>query len=253
MIRIVIIGAGNVASQFYSLFSKNKATEVIQVYNRNRDHLHFVKDKLMITDDLHSIKEADLYFIAVADEAITGVVEKIKDSGGLYTHCSGTQDISALSKFKNHGVLYPLQSISKNATINFKNVPFCLEANSAENLNFLSSLAEDLSEKVFEVNSRQRRSLHAAAVFVNNFSNHLYSLAADYCQQKELPFEILLPLIKETVAKLDTMSPYSAQTGPAVRNDASTIEKHLELLDDDMKEIYKVLTRSIQDLHGKKL
>ena len=161
--------------------------------------------------------------------------------------------MNALAKFEDFGVFYPLQTFSKNKPVNFKEIPICLEANSKKNLNLLKEIASLVSEKIFEVNSEQRRALHVSAVFVNNFSNHLFALADDYCRENDLPFEILRPLIKETVSKIETLDPYSAQTGPALRNDQKTIAAHLELLDEDRKKIYNILTESIQKLHGKEL
>ncbi len=253
MIKVIIIGAGNVATHLYQTFSKQERLEVIQVYNRNPEHLAFVKEPQKRVSKLEELKEADLYLFAVSDDAIMEIAEKVADNKSVFAHCSGSEPMDNLSKFENYGVFYPLQSFSKNKVVDFKEVPVCLEANSAKNLKFLKEIASMLSNNIFEVSSEQRRALHLSAVFVNNFTNHLYTLAADYCKKNELPFKILQPLIKETAAKIETLTPYSAQTGPALRNDQKTISAHLEMLDDDQKKIYTILTESIQKLHGKKL
>ncbi|MCG9971771.1 Rossmann-like and DUF2520 domain-containing protein [Christiangramia crocea] len=253
MIKVIIIGAGNVATHLYQTFLKEKELEVIQVYNRNEKHLHFVKDPDLRTSNIKNLKKADLYLLAVRDEVIGEMAEKIKDNKAVFVHCSGSEPMDRLSKFENHGVFYPLQTFSKDKPVNFKEVPLCLEANSAETLKHLREIASMLSDNIFEVNSEQRRALHLCAVFVNNFTNHLYTLAAEYCKRNELPFKILQPLIKETAAKIETLPPYSAQTGPALRNDQNTITAHLKMLDEDQKKIYTILTDSIQKLHGKKL
>ena len=253
MIKVVIIGAGNVASHLYQSFSKAEQLDVIQVYNRNPDHLDFVEDPEKRTSDLKKLKQADLYLIAIKDEAIEELVQNLQISSGLIAHTSGSQDMNVLSDFENYGVFYPLQTFSKNKEVNFQEVPLCLEANSEANLQFLKKIAELVSSNQYEVNSEQRRALHVSAVFVNNFSNHLFALADDYCRKNNLPFEILRPLIKETFTKIETLDPYSAQTGPALRDDKKTINAHLELLDEDRKKIYTILTESIQKLHGKKL
>ncbi|MCP9200691.1 F420-dependent NADP oxidoreductase [Gramella sp. GC03-9] len=253
MINVVIIGAGNVAAHLYQNITAADGLEVLQVYNRTAEHLSFVKDLKKRCTRLEDLEKADLYLIAVKDEAIEEIAGILPDFGGLVAHTSGSQPLKTLSKFKNFGVFYPLQTFSKNKEINFRNVPLCLEANSAENLEFLKKAASKLSDKVFEVNSEQRKALHLSAVFVNNFSNHMYALAAEYCKLNGLPFKILQPLIKETAAKIETLPPYSAQTGPALRNDQKTIHDHLEMLEVDQKKIYTILTQSIQKLHGKKL
>jgi predicted short-subunit dehydrogenase-like oxidoreductase (DUF2520 family) len=132
-------------------------------------------------------------------------------------------------------------------------VPLCLEAENESDLKILNELAKSVSDKVFEVDSDQRKSLHVAAVFVSNFVNHLYKLGSDICIEHKVPFEILKPLILETAKKVQLLSPNEAQTGPAKRNDTTTINKHLAILtDENQKEIYKLLTKSIID-HGKKL
>ncbi len=253
MIKVVIIGAGNVATHLYHCFNQAMEFDVVQVFNRNKDHLDFVDDVAKRNSDLSKIAEADLYLIAIKDEAIEDLSRKLKVKKGIVAHTSGSQDMKTLTTFKNYGVFYPLQTFSKTKTVDFKEVPICLEANSATNLKFLRQVASIISDKIFEVNSEQRRALHVSAVFVNNFSNHLFALAEDYCKQNRLPFEILRPLIKETVSKIETLDPYSAQTGPALRNDQKTIAAHLEMLDENNQKIYTILTESIQKLHGKKL
>ena len=253
MIKVVIIGAGNVAFHLYQSFTKEKQFDVIQVFNRNLEHIDFVNNPDLKTSDPNQIKEADLYLIAIKDEAIEKLAEELKIKSGIVAHTSGSQPMSVLSKFNDYGVFYPLQTFSKSKQVDFKEIPVCLEANSEENLELLKKAASLISDKVYEVDSEQRKALHVSAVFVNNFSNHLFALADDYCQKNDLPFEILRPLIRETVSKLESLDPFSAQTGPALRDDHKTISAHLEMLDDDRKKIYTILTESIQKLHGKKL
>lgn len=253
MIRVVIIGAGNVAFHLYQSFSQNEQFDVIQVFNRNKEHLDFVQDANRRVSDLKEIEDADLYLVAIKDEALEEIAKQLDIKTGIIAHTSGSQPMDVLSKYENFGVFYPLQTFSKNKPVNFKEIPLCLEANSQENLESLKKIATKVSDKVFEVDSEQRKALHVSAVFVNNFSNHLFALADDYCKKNDLPFEILRPLIKETFSKIETLDPFSAQTGPALRNDQKTISAHLEMLDDDKKKIYTILTESIQKLHGKEL
>lgn len=253
MIQVAIIGGGNVASHIYKSFSTHKQIEVRQVFNRNANRLSFVKDPRKRIEKYEDLEFAHVYIIAVKDEAIEEVVSRLPENGSIIAHTSGSVPMNAINRFKNFGVFYPLQTFSKDRAVNFEEIPLCLEANSDQNLQTLKKLAGYVSRSVFEVNSKQRRALHLSAVLVNNFTNHLYTLAADYCSKNELPFKILLPLIRETSAKIETLTPFSAQTGPALRNDTKTIETHLEMLDKDQKKIYTILTQSIQKLHGKKL
>ncbi|MUP45524.1 DUF2520 domain-containing protein [Gramella sp. BOM4] len=253
MINVVIIGAGNVAAHLYRSISAAEDLQVSQVYNRTAENLGFVRDFKKRCTDINELEKAELFLIAVKDEAIEEIADVLPDSGGVVAHTSGSQSLKTLSKFQNFGVFYPLQTFSKNKEVNFREVPVCLEASSDENLEFLKEVAGKVSDKIFEVNSEQRKALHLSAVFVNNFSNHLYALAAEYCKENGLPFKILQPLIKETAAKIETLPPYSAQTGPALRNDQKTIAEHLKMLNKDQKNIYSILTQSIQKLHGKEL
>ena len=148
---------------------------------------------------------------------------------------------------------YPLQTFSKNKEINFREVPICLEAEKETDFQLLNIVAQSVSEKVFCIDSNQRKSLHVAAVFVCNFVNHLYQIGNEICEENKVPFEILHPLILETANKITALSPKEAQTGPAKRNDTKTINAHLNLLTNEtQKEIYKLLTKSIID-NGKKL
>lgn len=250
MINVVIIGAGNVATHLYQSFTRAEQLDVIQVFNRKMSRLDFVKDPSKRNTSYEQIPEADLYVMAINDAAIEEVVKKLSLKKGIIVHSSGSVKMDALSKFDNYGIFYPLQSFSRNKPIKFRNIPICVEASSKENLKFLKSIGEMISEKVFEVNSEQRRALHLSAVFVNNFPNHLFTIASDFCEENGLPFDILRPLIKETFSKISSLPPYSAQTGPAIRKDEKTIQNHMELLNDDRKKIYKILTDSIQKTHG---
>ncbi|MFV8225686.1 Rossmann-like and DUF2520 domain-containing protein [Christiangramia aquimixticola] len=253
MIKVVIIGAGNVAGHLYQSFKKTEQINVIQVFNRNIDKIDFTDRSTRKSSNFDEIEDAALYILAVKDEAIPEVANNLTSKNGLVVHTSGSVTLDSLSKFENHGVFYPLQSFSKNKPVDFSGIPICIEANSEKNLGLLKEVASFLSKKVFEVNSDQRKALHLSAVFVNNFSNHLFTIAADYCREHDLPFEILQPLIRETVSKIDSLPPFSAQTGPALRNDQKTIDEHLSMLDGDRKKIYELITHSIQNLHGKKL
>lgn len=254
MIKVVLIGSGNVAMRLSEQFLTSEAVELVQVVSRNGNALKDFGSAVRTTTDFSKIYDADIYIIAISDDAIHTVSEELTNRNGLIVHTSGGTSIAVLHHHKRNGVFYPLQTFSKNREVDIKKVPFCVEANNEKDLRFLKKFAYHISEKVFEVSSAQRKSLHLAAVFVNNFTNHLYHIGGLICNENQLPFEILNPLIRETVEKLDNLSPYQAQTGPARRGDHQTCKNHLGLLkNNDEKEIYTLLSRSIQKTYGEKL
>ena len=162
-------------------------------------------------------------------------------------HTSGTASLETLDPKNKRGVFYPLQTFSKNKEIDFSEIPFCLETENESDYALLEAVAKSISNSVFSINSEQRKALHVSAVFVNNFTNHLYQIGQEICEEHQVPFEILKPLIQETAKKINILNPIDAQTGPAKRNDSSTIETHLEYLtSENQKNIYKLLTQSIQ-------
>ncbi len=171
----------------------------------------------------------------------------------MVVHTSGSVNIEALNDRNRKGVFYPLQTFSKSKEVDFNIIPICLEAQNQSDYKTLETVAKSISEVIYQVNSEQRRGLHVASVFVSNFVNHLYQMGNEICTENNLSFDILKPLIQETANKILTLSPQEAQTGPAKRNDTQTINSHLSFLtDENQKEIYKLLTKSIID-HGKKL
>ncbi len=251
MISVVILGAGNVATHLFNAFNKSDKTIVVQWYNRNSESLNPYKSKVEITDDLSKLKEADIYIIAVSDDVIARLSSKLPFENRLVVHTSGTVNIHDLDKKNRRGVFYPLQTFSKTAPIKFKNVPICIEALDKTDFKTLKSLAKAIGSKTHKINTNQRKALHLAAVFVNNFTNQLYRVAHEITEAQGVEFDVLKPLILETAKKVQHLSPYMAQTGPAKRNDKKTIEKHLELLDNEQhKAIYKLLTASIHETHG---
>ena len=138
-------------------------------------------------------------------------------------------------------------TFSKDKKVDFNEVPFCLEAENKKDEEQLKELANLIGEKIYSINSEQRKALHVAAVFVNNFTNYMYNIGSDICKEHQVPFDILLPLIKETASKIETLLPEKAQTGPAIRNDKTTIKNHLDLLNKEQQKIYKIITKSIQN------
>ena len=252
MIKIAIIGGGNVATHLVNAFSKTKEVALVQMYARNITQIEHLKHKTPITNSLDLLVDADIYIIAVSDDAIANVSSKIDNKNSLVLHTSGSVALNTLKNNGRKGVFYLLQSFSKDKNVNFDEIPFCLEAENKQDLVLLESLAKSIGKKIYHINSAQRKQLHVAAVFVNNFTNHMYKIGADICEKHQIPFEILHPLIQETSAKITELTPKNAQTGPAKRNDRKTIKNHLDLLTEKQQEIYQLITKSIQN-NGEKL
>lgn len=253
MISISIIGSGNVAQHLIKAIVKSDQLELVQVFARNPETISHLISSDQITSEITALKEAHLYIISVSDDAIQSVSSSLIFTDKLVAHTSGSVAMDDLNDSNRKAVLYPLQTLSKKKEVDFSTVPLCIEAQNQADFQLLTEVANRLSDHVYNVNSDQRKSLHVAAVFVSNFTNHLYTIGNDICTEHEVPFEILKPLINETAKKIQTLAPADAQTGPAKRNDSTTINKHLAILtDENQKEIYKILTKSIID-HGKKL
>jgi predicted short-subunit dehydrogenase-like oxidoreductase (DUF2520 family) len=253
MIKITIIGSGNVAQHLIDAFAKSGAVEIIQVFSRTQKEISPLLDYTKITNDWNALAKADLYIIAVSDDAIASVSAQLPFENQLVVHTSGSASLTSLDDKNRKGVFYPLQTFTKGKAVDFKTIPFCLETQLESDYALLEKLAQSISDSVYKIDSHQRKALHIAAVFVNNFTNYLYQLGNEICQENHVPFDILKPLILETAEKLLTLSPEDAQTGPAKRNDVSTIAAHESFLsNENQSTIYKILTQSIQN-HGKKL
>lgn len=247
MVRVSIIGSGNVAQHLISAFQKADGVQLVQVMVRRKEKVMHLLDASRIVTDFQQLQEADLYIIAVTDEAIAEVSRQIPFQHKLVAHTSGSVAMNDLSDNHRKAVFYPLQTFSKNKMVDFKMIPIALESENTDDHKIIEQVAKSISDKVFSIDSEQRKALHVAAVFVNNFTNHLYQIGDDICKEHQLPFDILKPLIAETTAKIMVLSPSEAQTGPAKRKDQLTIDAHLSLLNDEnQKAIYTLLTKSIQ-------
>lgn len=253
MVKVVLIGAGNVAQHLVLAFQKSNQIELVQVFARNTNQLTHLLDGDRLTANYTDLKQADIYIIAVNDNAISEVSGQLPFENKLVVHTSGSVAMTDLNAKNRRGVFYPLQTFSKSKEVNFDEIPLCLETENPSDYAVLETLAKEISNVVYAVSSEQRKALHVAAVFVSNFTNHMYHLGNEICEANNLDFAILKPLLTETANKVQWLSPKEAQTGPARRNDTTTINAHLAFLtDNNQKEIYKLLTKSIID-HGKKL
>jgi predicted short-subunit dehydrogenase-like oxidoreductase (DUF2520 family) len=248
--RITLIGSGNVATHIGAAF-KNAGHNIVQVYSPNLQHAALLAYhiKAEAIDDLKQINaETEVFIVSVKDDAIEGIAKQLAAYNKLILHTSGSTDINVLLKYTDKaGVFYPLQTFSKNKELNFWSVPLCLEAANGDILSPIKELAQTVSNQVYEVNSGQRRVLHLAAVFACNFPNYLYHIAQQLLSDHQLDFDMLKPLITETADKIQQRLPADVQTGPAVRNDTITMDKHLEMLQNEplMAQIYSLLSQGI--------
>ena len=252
MISVTLIGAGNVATHLYKAFAAAENVMIKQWYNRHLEPLVAYSNEVEITDDLLELKNTNIYIVAISDDAISNVSEALPFENRLVVHTSGSAGLYEMDKKNRRGVFYPLQSFSKSAVIDFSKVPICLETLNKRDYPLLKKLATSISLNVKRINSDQRAALHLAAVFVNNFTNQLYRVAHEITESTGAEFDLLKPLILETANKVQDLSPYQAQTGPALRNDKKTIATHLKLLENEQhKAIYQLLTKSIKTTHGR--
>ncbi|MEO5563686.1 MAG: DUF2520 domain-containing protein [Chitinophagaceae bacterium] len=248
---IVIIGSGNVAAVLGRKF-KAAGHNIIQIISRNAA----AASALAYEWDTESAnymsllnKNADVYIIAVSDNAIKETVATLRLPGKVVAHTAGSVAKELLKDVTTHyGVFYPLQSLRKE-TIHLPDIPLFFEGSDDTANKTLEALAHSISfEKVGKAGSDERQKLHVAAVITNNFTNHLYALAEEYCRKENIDFNQLIPLIEETALRVKTISPSKTMTGPATRQDEETVQKHLSLLQDHprLQNLYRLLTESIQ-------
>lgn len=247
MLKVVIIGSGNVAQHLIKAFLNSEKIELVQAYARSHQALTHILSPDKITNALNTITEADIYIIAVSDDAIAEISSQLPFTDRFVVHTSGSVSLQQLDIKNRRGVFYPLQTFSKNKEVDFHKIPLCLESEQDNDYKILEETAKAISLLLYTIDSKQRQALHVAAVFVNNFTNHMYTIGDQICNKNGIPFDILKPLIQETADKIELLPPIEAQTGPAKRKDQQTIERHLNFLTNDtQKAIYTLLTQSIQ-------
>lgn len=251
MISVVLLGAGNVGTHLYEAFSKAKNVNLLQWYNRSLDHIYAYQNSIDITDDLNNLAVADVYIIAVSDDSIASISKQLPFKDRLVAHTSGSLNFRHMGQNNRRAVFYPLQTFSKHRDIDFSQVPICIESTKKSDLDLLANLAKALNCKSVVIDTEQRQVIHLAAVYANNFVNQLYRVAHEITDNKGVEFDILKPLILETALKVQEMSPFMAQTGPAKRNDKKTMKRHLKLIENNQhKAIYQLLTDIIKKTHG---
>ncbi len=248
--KIIFLGAGNLATNL-ALELHQKNFEIIQIFSRTLDAAKNLAEKVnaQYTNRLEELSEqADLYILAIKDDAIGSLLENLSLKNKLIVHTAGSISIDIFkNKALNYGVFYPLQTFTKNKKTDFSKIPICLEANSLENLQILKNVAQKLTSNVQILNSTQRKTIHLAGVFACNFTNHLLAIADEILENEQINLDILFPLINESIGKAQFEKPHKIQTGPAIRNDQKVLDSHLALLEKNTTfvEIYKLLSKSI--------
>ncbi|MDX2191131.1 MAG: DUF2520 domain-containing protein [Bacteroidota bacterium] len=256
--KVCIIGSGNLAWHLAQALDSN-GNRITDVYSRNKQNAHNLCKKLYHAESTSvlnfSESSADLFIVCVSDDAIFSVISQIQiPENKIIVHTSGTLSLDVfkeLNKFENYGVFYPVQTFTKSKQISFKNIPICIEANNVQTEKNLEKMAFSICENVCFIDSNDRKILHLAAVFACNFTTQLIQISKNVLEKNALPFDIIKPLIAETIEKTLLIGPEKAITGPAIRNDYNIIESHKKLLEKDklVLDIYSKITDSIIQTH----
>jgi predicted short-subunit dehydrogenase-like oxidoreductase (DUF2520 family) len=245
---IVIIGTGNTATVLGRKF-KGAGHNIAQVYGRNAkaaSDLAYELDTESTNYWAVVNRIADIYLLAVSDIAVEEIVKELQLPNKTIVHTAASVSKNVLNKSQHYGVFYPLQSLKKES-VSLPDTPIIIDASDQQTLDLLENLANTITKNVIKANDEERMKLHLAAVFSNNFVNYLYALAEEYCRAEGINFKLLVPLIQETALRVQTINPSNAQTGPAFRHDAATIQRHEELLKSypELKKFYLLFTESI--------
>ena len=247
MMRIALFGTGNLATHFLKAFERLETISCVQWIGRSEqpplaNHTPYFN---VFQNDI----EVDICILAISDDHIAEVAQAFK-TNALVVHTAAAQSMDVLATHKRTGVFYPLQRFSPGQKLHWKNIPFCLEANDNTDLDLLGKLARQLSDEVHFVTAEQRLQLHAAAVFANNFCNHLLGISQQITSNAGLPHALLHPIIKETLSRSLHSDAATHQTGPAKRNDRHTQSKHIDILTTEEANLYRALSQSIYKTHN---
>lgn len=248
---IALIGSGNVAHWLARKLCKSTEYPIAQVYSRNLAHAQALSSEVgaQAIDNLSLLNpNCEIFLFSLKDDAYKEILTDLPFELPLALHTAGSVSQNIFQGYaKRYGVLYPLQTFTKSENMEHLSVPLCVEDNAlGEHKDKVQRLAEELSDKLYDVSEEQRGVLHLAAVFACNFSNAMANIAEDILKTNNLDFQMLLPLMRQTLDKLAIMSPDMAQTGPAVRKDAAVMEKHLQMLSsEELKTIYSLMSNYI--------
>ena len=246
---IILIGSGNVATHL-GINLKNNNFNIVQVISSTLKNAEILASKLDsdFSNNISDLKKADLIIVAVSDNVIGNIAKYIINTP--IVHTSGSIGLEVFKNNNNAGVFYPLQTFNTNIEVSFKKVPICIEANNKYFEKEIIKLAQKISENVVKMDSEQRKQLHIAAIFSCNFINQMFAISDEILEKSNINFKLLLPIIKQTVNKLETKKAIEVQTGPAKRKDIEIIKQHLNLISNKKtKEIYRLISDSIIETH----
>jgi predicted short-subunit dehydrogenase-like oxidoreductase (DUF2520 family) len=250
----VIVGSGNVAYQLHKAFLQADGISLMQVAARRPEALEDFDARVPKAGLSYPLAEAELYILAVSDQAVGPVSEQLQLEGGLLAHTSGALGLEALSGSRPKGVFYPLQTFSRTRPVRFSDIPLLLEATTTEGLMLLEALGSALGAQTRRADRQARLAAHLAAVFANNFGNHMVYRSQELCRSYGLDPGLLEPLLRETLEKLREMPAFEAQTGPARRRDRVTQEIHRSLLKPGITlELYNLISQSIEKTYENEL
>ena len=251
MKNITFIGAGNVAT-ILSYELKQKGYNIVEIWSKTENSAKNLSEKLSCdyTTKLDDLKACDLFIVSVKDEYTYEVIKNIPKLKIPIVHTSGSIGVDIFPNKKNFGVFYPLQTFTKDVNLDFNNLPICIEANNKNLEKELVKIAKSISSNINLIDSIQRSKIHVSAVISCNFSNHMLSIAEHLMRKNNLDFNLLKPLIEHTFKKALIKSPKKVQTGPAIRKDYKTIQKHIDFLSDEknISELYKKISNNIMSL-----
>lgn len=248
--RIAVAGAGNVASALAPAIEQAGVGRIIQVFSRKIDNARRLASQLKeatVTDNPEEIDtDADFCLISVADDAVEPLAGCLRRGKAVLLHTSGSVPAGVLATAaENYGVFYPLQTFTKGVEVDLSSVTLFTEGSDPATEERINGMARKVFSRVLHADSTTRRQIHLAAVFACNFANYMWMAASDILAQRQIPFDVLQPLISETLRKATATSPEAGQTGPAVRGDTAVIEKHKQMLSPEFRDIYGLLTDSI--------
>ena len=246
MKNILLIGSGNIATHLALNIDKEKYN-IVQVFGRSIENTELLANKINSdwTIDASKIEKADITIIAINDDSIKNILTSLPNNPTVHT--SGSTNIDVFKGyFEDYGVLYPLQTFNKDVDLNLKTVPFFIEANNQRFQRNLHELSNSFSKNTHLLDSHKRKQLHIAAVFACNFSNHMFVIAKNLVEKENINYSVLLPLIQQTLSKIENLNPQDTQTGPAIRNDNLIMQEHINSIKkDNLKEIYYLISQNI--------
>lgn len=254
--KVALVGSGNVATVLAKVIH-NAGHEIVQVLGRNENHAKLLADKFNCSYGSFkttTYKDADIYLLAITDTALYHLDQYVQLDKKLVVHTAGSVSKEVLKNISSqYGIIYPLQSLIKTAE-KLPEIPLLIDGSNEQIIATIQDFAKTLSGNVTVADDQERLKFHVAAVLVNNFTNHLFAMADEFCEKESIDFKKLYPLIDETVNRIKINSPGEVQTGPAIREDIYTLGKHLQILSahPDLKYLYLKLSESILKLHQKK-